>query len=72
MSMLSGNQEETPVTVTTMVLVHCNSCGKDYYTQIPAGETVDSVVNNMNCSCGDSQMVVIHTVNGASTLGMAP
>lgn len=58
MSLLGNNTpEESPAVVPEIEIVHCTNCGKDYYVQVMPGQTLASIVNDMSCTCDNSQLV---------------
>lgn len=64
MSLLSEPEEEVAVNLGGSFIVHCNNCGKDYYTQLPYGSTEEQVLNDMHCTCDNSQLVSKAAVDG--------
>lgn len=51
----SPNEETQPVAQAKVI--HCNSCGTDYYTLLQAGQSVSDLLKDMTCPCGNSQLV---------------
>lgn len=45
-------------------VAHCNGCGAEYYVNVTPGNTVDSTLKDMHCSCDNSQMVQKGTNDG--------
>jgi hypothetical protein len=57
MSLLDANNEEESAAVgTTIKIMHCASCGTDYYTQLQPGQSVEDLLKDMSCPCGNSQL----------------
>jgi len=56
MSLLGGGSE-VPIQINnSVVMVRCKTCGKEYYTQVPAGSAIGDVITQMVCSCGNGDL----------------
>jgi len=68
MSLLKQSEDVPVATGVSSHVVHCNNCGKDYYVNVPANESVDSVIGNMECTCKQSELVAKGTVGGHAAI----
>jgi len=70
MSLLDpNNEEETAAVGATIKIIHCASCGTDYYTQLQPGQSLTDLLNEMKCPCGNSELAekVVDSIPNEST-----
>jgi hypothetical protein len=57
MSLLDPTNEEEPTdTAATVHIIKCASCGTEYYSLLPPGQSLESLISDMKCPCGNSEL----------------